>query len=297
MSPRAAARGQLLLAALLFSTGGAAIKAVSLGGWQIASFRSGIAALTVLLLIPRARRGWNARVLGVSVAYATTLILFVLANRLTTAANTIFLQSTAPLYILLLGPWLLREPVRRRDVGFMALVGAGMLLFFVGAQVPSATAPDPLRGNLLAAASGISWAFTVMGLRWLGSSGEGDAAVATVALGNLLAFGACLPFALPLRGASAMDWGIVLYLGVFQIALAYWFVTRGIRHVGALEAALLLLAEPALNPVWAWAVHGERPGSWAVAGGALILGTTLLKTWWDARPEVAEGASRGGAVV
>ncbi|HET7603618.1 MAG TPA: EamA family transporter, partial [Gemmatimonadales bacterium] len=107
-----AARLQLVLAAALFSTGGAAIKAASLTGYQVASFRSGIAALTLFLLLPQARRGYTWRSMAVGVTYAATLLLFVLANKLTTSANTIYLQSTAPLYILLLAPLLLKEPIR-----------------------------------------------------------------------------------------------------------------------------------------------------------------------------------------
>jgi drug/metabolite transporter (DMT)-like permease len=297
VSERATPRLQLLAAAALFSTGGAAIKATAFDGWQTASFRSGIAAAAVLLLLPAARRGWNRRVLLVGVAYAATMILFVLANRLTTAANTIFLQSTAPLYILLFGPWLLREPVRRRDLGFMAVVALGMVFFFVGAEAPVATAPDPFRGNLLAAASGVTWAGTVMGLRWLGRTGKGDEAVATVAVGNLLACVIALPLALPVARVGAGDVAIVLYLGVFQIGLAYFFVTRAMRRVGALEAAVILLAEPALNPVWAWLAHGETPGRWALLGGGVILGATLLKTWWDGRAGIAAAADRGGAAL
>jgi drug/metabolite transporter, DME family len=281
---KATNRLQLLAAAALFSTGGAAIKATALGGWQIAGFRSGIAALALLLLLPSARRGWNWRVFVVGVAYAATLILFVLANRMTTAANTIFLQSTAPLYILLLGPLLLREPIRRQDLLFMVAVGGGLALFFVGADAPVATAPDPVRGNLLAALSGVCWAFTVVGLRWMGRQPEGGGSpLATVVAGNLIAFLACLPLALPVPAVGAADWLVIVYLGVFQIGLAYVFMTSAIRHVPALEAATLLLVEPALNPIWAWLAHGERPSAWAIAGGALILGATLVKTWWDAR--------------
>src|SRR5678815_307458 len=106
----------LMAAALLFSTGGAAVKAVSLTGWQVASFRSGVATLVLLLAVPGVRRQFRWGMLPVAAAYAATLILFVLANRLTTSANAIFLQSTAPLYLLLLGPLLLREPIRRNDV-------------------------------------------------------------------------------------------------------------------------------------------------------------------------------------
>ena len=116
MTSQNQARLQLVFAALLFSTGGAAIKASTLSGWQVASFRSGVAALTLLLLVPAARRGWGWRPALVGVAYAATLILFVTANKLTTSANTIFLQATSPVYLLLLGPLFLKEPVRRSDL-------------------------------------------------------------------------------------------------------------------------------------------------------------------------------------
>ena len=292
MSPRILHRLQLLAAAALFSTGGAAIKATTLSGWQVASFRSGVAALAVLLLVPAARRGWSRRAWLVGVPYAATMVLFVTSTKLTTAANAIFLQSTAPLYVLLLGPWLLRERIRRQDLYFMGAVALGLGLFFVGTEAPRATAPDPLTGNLLALLSGVFWALTVLGLRWLGSRpGDEGAALSTVVAGNVIAFVGLLPLALPVGAASAGDWAAVAYLGVFQIAAAYLFLTAAIRHVPALEASTLLLAEPALNPLWAWLAHGEVPGGWALAGGGVILGATLLKTWAGARPPAT--ASRG----
>ncbi|MEJ2188285.1 MAG: EamA family transporter, partial [Acidobacteriota bacterium] len=110
-----------------------------------------------------------------SIAYAATMILYVSANKLTTAANAIFLQSTAPLYILLLGPLLLSERVERRQIPFMMVLAAGLCLFFVGVQPASATAPDPFRGNLLGALAGLSWGLAIMGLRWLGRDREDDA--------------------------------------------------------------------------------------------------------------------------
>jgi drug/metabolite transporter, DME family len=283
LSPRITSRLQLIAAAALFSTGGAAIKATTLTSWQVASFRSGIAAVAIMLLVPASRRAWNWRIALVGVAYATTLVLFVLANKLTTAANAIFLQSSAPVYVLLLGPWLLRESIRRQDLGFMVVIGAGLALFFVGAEAPVATAPNPVLGNILGLLSGISWALTVIGLRWLGSQGEGGGAVATVAVGNIIAFLGCLPLALPVVGATGADWLTVGYLGVFQIGLAYFCLTSGIRHVSALEASVLLLIEPALNPIWAAIVHGEIPSTWAVSGGVIILGATLVKTWLGVR--------------
>jgi drug/metabolite transporter, DME family len=286
MPARPHARLQLAAAAMLFSTGGAAIKAADLTGWQIAGFRSGVAALALLLLAPEARRGWSPRAVLVGCAYAACLTLFVLANRLTTAAHTIFLQSTAPLYLLVLGPWLLDEPIRRKDLGFMAVVGLGLALFFVSTEPPVATAPDPVTGNLLALLSGVFWALTVCGLRWMGAAdGEHGSPIAAVVSGNLTAFLVSLPLALPVGRHGPTDWAIIAYLGVFQIALAYVLVTSGLRHIPALEASLILLIEPVLNPVWAWMFQGERPGAWALAGGAIILGATTLKGWHDARAQ------------
>jgi DME family drug/metabolite transporter len=296
-SPSTSARVRLALAALLFSTGGAAIKAAAFTGWQIASFRSGIAALVLWLLIPGARRGWTWRTLLVGAAYAGTLVLFVLANRLTTSANTIFLQSTAPLYVLVLSPWLLHERVRLADIGFMAVVALGLVLFFVGADAPLATAPDPRRGKVLAAASGVAWALTVCGLRWMGRGEAEHGAIGCVVVGNGLAFLATLPRALPLASHAAVDWVVIVYLGVFQIGLAYALVTSALRRLPALEASIILLIEPAFNPLWAWAVHGEVPGAWALAGGILILGATTLRTLLDARGRIATVSSGSGVTT
>lgn len=264
----------VITAAVLFSTGGAAVKLASLSGWQIASLRSGIAALFVLAVIPETRRGWRWRIVPVAACYAATLVSFVLANRLTTAANTIFLQSAAPLYVMLLGPLLLQEPLRRRDIAFVAVVVSGIALLFAGSPHAGPTAPDPWRGNLIAIFSGVAYAFMLVGLRWLARKHEASA-IATVGLGNLLACLAALPMALPLPRVSTADAALLLYLGTIQIGVAYLCLARGIRHVPAVEATALLMAEPALNPLWAWLVHGETPGPWALAGGALIVGVSV----------------------
>lgn len=288
---RTRARWTLLVVALLFSTGGAAIKATTLASAQIAGFRSGIAALAVLLLSSRARQfpTWRAFVVGI--AYAATVVLFVIANKLTTAANTIFLQSTAPMYVLLVSPWLLGEPIRRRDLWSVALAAAGLSLFFVGTEPPRATAPDPTSGNLLALASGVAWAGTLVGLRWMGrheSEGtRGNEPVHAVVVGNALAFAVCLPVALPVVDLGGADVLALLYLGVGQIALPYLLLVHAVRVVPALEAAMLLLLEPALNPVWAYALHGEVPGALAIAGGIVVLAacvSTAVPTRTAARP-------------
>lgn len=292
---RTSDRLMILAAALLFSTGGAAVKACSLSAWQVASFRSGIAAATLLLVLPAARRGWDRRTWLVGAGYAGTMISYVLANKLTTAANATFLQSTAPLYILLLSPILLKESIRRRDLVFMLALAVGMSLFFVGTQPESTTAPDPLRGNVVAAATGLFWAFTILGLRWLGrdggDGGTGRGAASAVACGNVIACLAALPFALPLGPTSSTDWAVVAFLGVFQIAVAYVFMVSGMRRVGAFEGSLLLLLEPILCPFWAWLVHGEQPTAWASLGGTIIIcATAVFTTLGDDRRRAKETA-------
>jgi DME family drug/metabolite transporter len=163
----------------------------------------------------------------------------------------------------------------------------GMVLMFVGVDPPLDTAPDPVRGNIVGAFCGVSWALTILGLRWLGRtsdpSDDRDAAGGAVVAGNLLAFVICLPLALPVEQAVATDWFAIGYLGVLQIGVAYIAMTRGMRHVPALEAALLLLLEPVMAAVWAWLVHGEQPGPWSLAGCLVILaasGASILN-----RPE------------
>lgn len=289
MEARAAARWKVLAAAALFSTGGAVVKACDLGGWQVACFRSGVGALALLAMVPAARRRWKPSQALVGCAYAATLILYVLANKRTTASNAIFLQSTAPLYMLLLAPLWLGEGIRRRDVLFMLALAGGMLLFFAGAQAPQRTAPDPWIGNLLGAASAVSWALTVAGLRWIArsegrpqGSPAGAAAGASV-LGNLIVFLVCLPLALPLGPSGALDWVWIGWLGVFQIGLAYVCLTAGVRRVPAFEGTLLLLVEPVLNTLWAWLFHGEQPGAWSLVGGGVILGATAWHALAGAR--------------
>jgi drug/metabolite transporter (DMT)-like permease len=282
---RLRSRLEVLAAAVLFSTGGAVIKACAFTSWQVAGFRSAVATIVVLLIMPEGRRHWSRRSVAVGATYAATMVLFVTANKLTTAANTIFLQYTSPLYILLLEPWLLDEPVRRRDLAFLGVLGVGLVLFFFDSGRGTATAPHPTLGNWLALCSGVCWALTAIGLRSMtrGTGSDRAAAASAVVCGNVLAALACAPFALPVAHARAADWLLVAYLGVAQISVAYFFLTRGLRAVSALEATLLLLVEPVLNPVWAWIFHGERPGPWSLAGGSVILVATVVKTWDESR--------------
>jgi len=286
-------RVKILAAALLFSTGGMAVKSCSLTGWQVAAFRSGAAAMVMLLLVPAARRFWSWRSAVVGAAYSCTMICFVLANKATTAANVTCLQGTAPIYTLLLAPWLLGERIRRRDGLLMAIMATGLAMFFFDRPGATESAPAPLQGNLIACLAGASWALTVIGLRWLERPARArpgaarESAAAAVVTGNLFVFLVCAPMALPVATSQPADWLWIGYLGVFQIAVAYILLTTAMGAVPALEASLLLLAEPLCNPFWAWWSHGEVPGRWAVAGGGLILVVTTAKSWFDSRPSFA----------
>lgn len=285
----------MLLAALLFSTGGAAIKATSFGVLQVTGFRALFAAMVLLAAVPSARRGWSRRIGPVAVAYAVMLLLFVTSNKLTTAANAIFLQSTFPLYVVLLGPWLLGEARRRTDVGVLVVMGLGTALFAFSQDEATSIATHPALGNAMAAGAGLFWAFTVMGLRWLASSaqggdGGGGAAAATVA-GNAIAAGVALSLAWPWEAGTSADWGVMVFLGVVQVGLAYVCVTWAMQHLDALESSVLLMSEPALSPIWAWWVHGEVPSGIALVGGAVILSGLALRAVLSARAR-ADAAPR-----
>ena len=198
--------------------------------------------------------------------------------------NAIFLQAAAPLYLLVLAPFVLHEHIRRRDVVYLAVVGAGMISCFIGRPGPSVTAPNPVVGNWLRAATGLAWALTLLTLRKIGRADEdGNATIACVVAGNVFGSVGAIPFALPLPAAPAGEWITLVSLGVFQIGLAYVCLSSAIRHLRALEISLLLLLEPVLNPVWTWAIRGESPGGWTLLGGGVIVGATAIKVLLDAR--------------
>ena len=268
VSPALQSRLYLLLAAVLWSTAGAAFKLSTLNAWQLAAGRSLVAAATIWLLLPGARRRLTRPVALVSLAYAGTVVLFVLANKATTSANAIFLQDTAPLWVLLLGPFLLGERPSKGELAAIPLFLVGLSLFFL-----DRLSPGQQLGNLLALASGVAFAFNIMGLRKLVGEREG-----VLVWGNLLAGAIALPFCLGGPVPTPTDVGLVLFLGVFQLALGYAAFARGLEHTPAVEASLLVLLEPVLNPIWAWLFAGERPGPWALTGGAIILAATAWRT-------------------
>jgi drug/metabolite transporter (DMT)-like permease len=282
-----------MTAAVLFSTGGVAMKSIAFNAWQVASLRSGFAAAALFLFVPSTRRRWDLPIFGIGFMYAITMILFVIANKNTTAANAIFLQAAAPLYLLVLAPLMLKEPVTRADLLAMLAIAVGLALVMSGSPPPTRISPHPMFGNVMAAISGVTLAFTTIGFRWLGAMEDGEARKGAVLVsGNFTAFVLCIPLELPITGVGASDWALIAYLGVFQIGLAYLLVARGLRGVPAVEASLLMMIEPAINPLWVWMIHGEEPGLLPIAGGALILIASIGR----AMASRTTGARDAGAV-
>jgi drug/metabolite transporter (DMT)-like permease len=250
----------LFLAAILWSSGGLLIKLVSWNPVAIAGLRSLISALVLLTFIRSPHFTWSFPQLGGAIAYAATATLFVIATKLTTAANAILLQYTAPIYVALLGAWFLRERAQWFDwITIMMVIGGTILFFFDQLTVGS------LWGNGCAILSGISFACLVLFLR---KQKEGSP-LESIILGNLLAGGVGLPFMFESM-PNAMSLGIIALLGVFQLGLSYILYAEAIKHTTALEAILISMIEPILNPIWVFLMLGETPGIWALIGGFIV---------------------------
>ncbi|HYP54391.1 MAG TPA: DMT family transporter [Pyrinomonadaceae bacterium] len=265
----------VLGAALMWSTGGLFIKmAEGLSALELSFGRSLLAAFTVAWFTRREGFRINFVTAVASVLYAALLLLFVVANKYTTAANAIFLQYTAPVYVLFLEPLFYKERFRRRDLAVVCACVAGMSLFFVGRL-----RPDDLTGNLTALASGLCFAFFILLLRHPEAARVNRAS--SVIYGNLLLAAACAPAFFAGRGLAltAGEFFVVAYLGVVQIGVAYTLFTLGMaRGVRSLDAGIVCYVEPVLNPVWVLVFHGERPSRWAVLGGAIIITAVLVHT-------------------
>ncbi|MEW5785969.1 MAG: DMT family transporter [Bacillota bacterium] len=257
------------ISAALWSSSGLFIKLIDWSPLAIAGVRSAIAAVVMLLIMNRRLR-FNCSFprIGGAVAYACTVILFVLATKLTTAANAILLQYTTPVFTALFGAWLLKEKVSRYDWGIIALVLGGMALFFLDKLTLGG-----VWGNGAAVLSGITFSFFILFMRMQKSGSP----LETVILGNLITALVCLPFALQ-HPPAAPAWSALVFLGVFQLGLPFLLFSTGIKHLAALDAVLIQVIEPLLNPIWVLLVIGEAPGPWAVVGGAVVLLSVTVRS-------------------
>jgi drug/metabolite transporter (DMT)-like permease len=265
--------GYVIAAVLLWSTGGLFIKLTSLDPYQLTFYRSLLAAITVVLLTYK--RGLRINVFGLlgSVFYALLLFLFVWATKHTTAANAIFLQYTAPIYILILGPFLIGERFHWRDLVTIVCCLAGMSLFFVGKLEIT-----DYQGNLAALASGVFFGLYMLLLRHPRAKGMNS--TITVIYGNLILAVLTLPSGISaLPAMTLLDVVAVAFLGIVQIGVAYVLFIKGVTGgTRPLDASIIGFIEPLLNPVWVFMFIGERPSAWAVLGGAIIITTVAAHT-------------------
>ena len=268
----------VIAAAVLWSTGGLFIKWTSISGLELSFGRSLLAAITVAIFTRREGFGLNAVTAIASVLYAALLVLFVLATKETTAANAIFLQYTAPVYLLIFEPLFYKEKFRRRDLIVVIACVVGMSLFFVGKL-----RPQDVTGNFLALASGFCFACYFLLLRHSKSRAVNRAS--SVIYGNLLVVLIAAPAGLSAWSRmTSLDVMSVIYLGVVQIGLAYTLFTVAMaRGVRSLDAGIVGYIEPVLNPIWVFLLLGERPTQWALLGGAIIVVAVVCHTLLEAR--------------
>ena len=257
----------LIVTGLLWSMGGLLIKNVDSNPLAISGMRSIIAAVVILIALGKPKFTWSFAQIASAVAYTATVILFVSANKMTTAANAILLQSTAPIYVALLSAWVLKEKAMLLDWITIVTVFGGMALFFF-----EKLDTRGMVGNVMAVASGVTFALFNIFMR-LQKDGS---PVESVLLGNILAAAVGIPF---LSGSlpSLSGWVSLIILGVAQLGLSYIFYSEAIKHSTALEAILILMIEPILSPVWVFLFMGEIPGRLPMMGGAIVIGAITIR--------------------
>lgn len=251
----------LIITATIWSLGGLLIKSVPWDPLAIAGSRS-IFAITVMIICHRKLQfTWSPAQIGGAVTYAAMSVLFVYANKLTTAANATLLQYSAPVYVAIFGGWFLKEKTSKLDWLTIGLVLAGMGLFFF-----DKLSLGNIDGNICAIGSGVTYAGNVLFLR---KQKEGSP-LESIILGNVLMILIGGPFIFR-SPQSVSAWVIIMILGLFQLGICYVLYTTAIKHVAALEAILVSVIDPILSPVWVLLFLGERPGSWAIIGGIIVL--------------------------
>jgi drug/metabolite transporter (DMT)-like permease len=255
---------QLVGAALCWSLAGVLIKfvATSWSGLAVAGGRGAIAAIFLLLTNRGLRFHFSSIQIAAAALYAACTVLFCWATTLTTAANAILLQYTAPVWVALLSAYFLGERASRSDWIAIVVSLGGMTLFF-----KDGLATGHLLGDSLSLLSGICFGALVVALR----RQKDGSPVESIILGNGLAFVICLPWIIPAPPLPATGWAALLALGTLQLGFSYWLYARAIRHVTALEAVLIPIIEPVLNPIWVLLFVGERPSLWALLGGVIVV--------------------------
>ncbi|MDR3304419.1 MAG: DMT family transporter [Clostridiales Family XIII bacterium] len=259
----------LILAGLFWSIGGVFIKTSGINPFVISSIRGGVAAIVFFLWLKGRPKFTFSRpqIIG-AIAYSLVLTGFVLANSLTSAANAILLQYAAPVYVAIIGFFVLHEKLHWYD--FIAIVGViGGMRILMGNRFQG----NSLAGDLIAFGSGIFYAIFIIALR----KQKYASSYETVLLGNIFTFLIGFPFFF-LHPPALAGLPPILFLGVIQIALPYLLFTAASKHAKAIDMSIFPVIEPLMNPVWVFLVTGENPGIRAVAGGAILLAVVAFKS-------------------
>jgi drug/metabolite transporter (DMT)-like permease len=264
-----------VIAALMFSSGGLVIKLITVSPQAVVGVRGAIAAIIIALFMRKANFRWSLSQIGGAVALGATQFFFVLATTQTTAANAIFIQYTAPIYVAIFGIWYLHEKLRWLDGLSIIAVFAGLALFFWGNL--DATA---LRGNINAVISGITYAWFILFLR----RQKDSSTIETVFLGNALIALIFTPFIF-FESPTFNDWLALGFLGVLQLGIPFVLMSVSIRSLTAVEAILIQALEPIMNPVWVFLVIGEKPSSFALAGALVVLIAVTLRAVFRRKEE------------
>jgi drug/metabolite transporter (DMT)-like permease len=257
----------LIITALLWSSGGFLIKWVIWNPIAIAGTRSAIAALVMLAFRPKMKIHWGFAQLGGAICYAATVILFVAANKMTTAANAILLQYTAPIYVAIFSYWLLEERITKLDLATIVTAIGGMILFFL-----DGLSQGGFWGNIVAILSGIAFAGTALFAR----KQKDSSPLESLFLGNILTTLIGLPFVVH-SSPDATGWLGLILLGVFQLGFSYILFAEAMKQVTALEGILIPVLEPVLNPIWVFLLLKERPARWAIVGGVIVLVSVTIR--------------------
>ena len=263
-------RGSLYItcAALCWSLGGVLIKLVPWNAMAIAGLRSLIAfAITVLFSRSFKITLTKTNILG-AIGLSGTAILFILANKYTTAANAIVLQYTAPVYILILSMIFLKKPVKKLDLAGILIILSGIVLFFF-----DDLSGGHLVGNILSLASGVFFA-----IMFFINSTEGATPMEATRLGHLISAAVGLPFIFTSTGVTfePIPWLAIFAMGAVQLGLAYVLFSKGSPLVSPIAASLISCIEPVLNPVWVMLVIGETPGFWSIIGIIVVISGVVL---------------------
>lgn len=265
----------LIFTSILWSFGGVIIKSISWNAYAITAFRSLVALAVLVPFVGRPRLPRNIYSFLAMLCYIGLICTCVISTKLTTAANAILLQYTAPIYSMLFGYWIMKEPIRRKDVLAIAFLFGGMVLFLY-----DGLAGGRLAGNLIALASGAFYG--LMGV-FMRRDPSGNPAQ-NVLWGNVIAFLIMLPF-IGKPELTQSNIVLIVVMGLFQLGLPYILYSMAVKAVTSLEITLITVLEPIMNPVWVFLIGGETPGWCTVFGGAIVLATVILHERNSEKPQ------------